>query len=279
MGLMHQQLEAFMAVVKVGTVRGAATSLFISQTAVTQRLQNLEKKIKTPLFIRSKRGMALTPEGEILLRYCQACQDLEKGLFANIQGVAESLEVEIRILATSSIMATRIIGPCSKLTSKYENLVMHYEADNSTGRANKLRAGEADFAVLERKNVAKEMQTKQLASEQYVLACSPEWKGRKLKEIVRSERVIDYRIEDEATFDYLREYDLLDDVVCGRHLVNSHNGLVRMVSEGYGYTVFSKELADRYVNEGKLMLLNQGKAIEQERFLAWFDRPGAPDYF
>ena len=45
----------------------ASRKLFISQSAVSQSIKVLEKKLNQPLFIRSTKKVQLTPEGEILL--------------------------------------------------------------------------------------------------------------------------------------------------------------------------------------------------------------------
>ena len=49
----------------------AASQLFISQSAVSQSIKTLEKKLNQTLFIRSTKKVQLTPEGEILLRHIE----------------------------------------------------------------------------------------------------------------------------------------------------------------------------------------------------------------
>ena len=46
----------------------ASKQLFISQSAVSQSIKVLEKKLNQPLFIRSTKRVQLTPEGEILFK-------------------------------------------------------------------------------------------------------------------------------------------------------------------------------------------------------------------
>ncbi len=77
MSLLSPQLQAFQAIVKYKTVHAAADTLNVTQTAVTQRIRALEEKLRVTLFIRTRRGMLLTSEGEALLRYCQAVRDIE----------------------------------------------------------------------------------------------------------------------------------------------------------------------------------------------------------
>ena len=45
----------------------ASRKLFISQSAVSQSIKVLEKKLNQPLFIRSTKKVQLTPEGERIL--------------------------------------------------------------------------------------------------------------------------------------------------------------------------------------------------------------------
>ncbi|KAB2711370.1 LysR family transcriptional regulator [Brucella intermedia] len=64
----YHQLRAFVAVAETGSIRAAARSLALSQTAVTKTVQELEGGLQAPLLHRSARGVSLTPIGTELLR-------------------------------------------------------------------------------------------------------------------------------------------------------------------------------------------------------------------
>ena len=58
----------------------ASRELFISQSAVSQSIKTLEKKLNHTLFIRSTKKVLLTPEGELLLQHVKpAIQMLDEG--------------------------------------------------------------------------------------------------------------------------------------------------------------------------------------------------------
>ena len=61
------QLRAFVAIARMGTVGRAAEALGRTQPSISTRLADLESAWSTRLFHRRARGMALTPEGEQLL--------------------------------------------------------------------------------------------------------------------------------------------------------------------------------------------------------------------
>ena len=59
------EIEAFLAVEKYGTLSKAAQKLFLSQPALTRRIQTMEKELGYRVFVRQKglRGIKLTEEG------------------------------------------------------------------------------------------------------------------------------------------------------------------------------------------------------------------------
>lgn len=278
MSLLSPQLEAFMAIVQFKTVHRAAEALFITQTAVTQRIRGLEGKLKTSLFIRTRRGMALTPEGEALMHYCQAARDLEGEAMARISGGAVESDIRICLTGPTSLMRSRVVPKCLPILSKFPRLFMEFAVNDSEDRETTLKSGRAQLAILCKQSLANEMERKLLEPEEYVLVCSCSWKKRPLKSIIQKEVIIDFDPQDEMTLRYLQQYDLADTARPERHFVNRTETLAMMIREGYGYGVLTKELCQPYLRRGELIILNQGKTLPIEWYLAWYHRPEPPTY-
>lgn len=66
-------IQAFLAIVKYGTISKAADELYISQTAVTRRLKTLEDELGIPLLDRGRgiKEATLTPSGRDFLSIAQ----------------------------------------------------------------------------------------------------------------------------------------------------------------------------------------------------------------
>jgi len=64
-----RQLQYFVAVCEQGTVSGAAHSLSISQSAVTEAIKELESDLGVSLFERHPRGLNITHKGHQFLRH------------------------------------------------------------------------------------------------------------------------------------------------------------------------------------------------------------------
>lgn len=75
---MNQNLNyyrIFYEVAKNGTISKAAEALFISQPAVSKSISNLEQSLGHTLFLRNKKGVKLTEEGNILFKHLEVAFD------------------------------------------------------------------------------------------------------------------------------------------------------------------------------------------------------------
>ena len=80
MDINYELYKVFYHVAVTLSFSEASKQLFISQSAVSQSIKVLEKKLKQPLFIRSTKKVQLTPEGEILLKHIEPAMNLiQKG--------------------------------------------------------------------------------------------------------------------------------------------------------------------------------------------------------
>jgi len=279
MSLMSPQLEAFIAITKHKTVRSAATTLNITQTAATQRIQSLEEKLSTTLFIRSRKGMILTPEGEALLRYCNAAYELEGEALAKIKGSGIESDISVCITGPSSIMRSRIIKQCFNVLKKFPKLLIQFDINDNKNRISTLRSGDSQIAIIEEEETNSEMETKTLKPENMVLVCSSKWKNRSLKDIINSERIIDYDPNDQMTYNYLKHYNLYSSATHERHFANRTDALALMIINGFGFGVLTEEYSKPYVDEKQLIILNEGNVYQNKLAMAWFTRHQPPKYF
>ena len=65
------QLRYTIAIAKAGSMNEAAKTLFLSQPSLSETIRELETEIGFDLFVRSNRGILVTPEGEEFLGYAR----------------------------------------------------------------------------------------------------------------------------------------------------------------------------------------------------------------
>ena len=90
-------LKAFVAVAREGTVSKAATTLHLSQPAVSLQLKAMQERLKLQLFARSGRGLVLTRDGAALLpqaeKVLQALSDFGQSASSMRQSVRGLLRI------------------------------------------------------------------------------------------------------------------------------------------------------------------------------------------
>ena len=65
------QLRYIIAIADTGSMNEAAKQLFISQPSLSETMKELETEIGLDIFLRSNRGIVITPEGEEFLGYAR----------------------------------------------------------------------------------------------------------------------------------------------------------------------------------------------------------------
>lgn len=87
-------IECFIAVAESSSFSKAATRVNRTQSAVTQQIKNLEKKLGIPLFYREKK-ISLTREGQLLLPYALQMHRLHREILDRFR--YPELDGEVRI--------------------------------------------------------------------------------------------------------------------------------------------------------------------------------------
>ena len=101
--MLIKQLEAFVEVVRRGTVSRAAEALGVTQPALTARLHALERELGQDQFARSGRGVRLTDAGRVFLPHAErALMAISDGR-ASIADLASGRAGKLVIGATGSV--------------------------------------------------------------------------------------------------------------------------------------------------------------------------------
>lgn len=271
-------LIAFESVVKFSTVHAAAQHLGLTQTAITKRIHLIEKELKVSLFLRSRRGMSLTPEGKALLQLCKAGLELEGQFMAQLQGSARQ-DTSITIMGPTSAIATRVSEDCSTIYERYPFLNLNLQSDDHSDLIEKIRRGDADLAIVDPNKVPNEMDGKILKPDKYILVACPMWKGRRLQDIIENERIIDFYESDKMTQNYLKHFNIDVEAKRPRIYINQNHALISYFKKGIGYGTLTESVAKPFLDSGELISLNRGQAMEDKLALAWYPRTYKSDFF
>lgn len=253
-------LEAFLAVARHGRFAKAAESLGLSQSALSQRILNLESLLEATLFVRDRSGSRLTAEGEDLLRYAKAQESLESE-FLRARSGSDPLSGSLRVGAFSSVARSLVLPALAPLARAHPfrlSLLSRELGD----LPDLLRRGEADFVLLDHEPAREGVDGQLLGFEDYVLA-RPK---RAAPEIY-----LDHDADDTITHRYFQKHGPRGKRLERRFLDDVY-GLLDGVRLGLGLAVLPLHLVRE---EKELEIVDEGKALKTP---VWLHVPAQPWY-
>lgn len=147
MDINYELYKVFYHVARTLSFSEASKQLYISQSAVSQSIKVLEKKLGQSLFVRSTKRVQLTPEGEILFKHIEPAMNLIR------KGETQLLEAntlnggQLRIAASDTICRYFLVPYLNRFHTTYPNV--HIKVTNSTSIdcARLLDNGQVDFII------------------------------------------------------------------------------------------------------------------------------------
>ena len=148
MYIAYDYYRIFYYVAKYGNVTQAARVLLNNQPNLTRAVKTLESELGCPLFIRSNRGMKLTPEGERLLRHIRiAIENIEAGEAEIIE--SRNLERGSVFVAASEVALHCVLLPVlKKYRSLYPGIKLKISNHSTPQAIDAIKNGFADIAVV-----------------------------------------------------------------------------------------------------------------------------------
>lgn len=139
--------KVFYYVVRSGSISKASQELYISQPAVSQSIRQLESKLGGLLFIRTPKGITLTPEGEVLYKYIE--QGYNMILLAESK-FSEAINLdagEIRIGASDMTLKYFLLPHLEEFHKRYPKVRIKVTNGPSPETVASLKNGLIDFGV------------------------------------------------------------------------------------------------------------------------------------
>ena len=144
-----RHLRYFLAIADTGSVTRAAERCFVAQSALSAQIAGLEAELGTDLFLRSTRGMRLTPGGEVL-----------RPLAARL--LADAGRIEEEMAALRAVLAGRLrlgmiqgappqldlVGLVAAFHSRHPGVMLTVRTGASTELAREVAHGRLDLAVV-----------------------------------------------------------------------------------------------------------------------------------
>ena len=136
--------RTFLAVLRDGSLSGAARRLGLAQPTVGRQLDALEKALGAPLFVRSQRGLVATELAASLAPHAAALEASAAALVRAAVAGADAVEGTVRVSASEIVAVEHLPPLVAALRRVHPKLVIELVASDA---ADDLLRRDADVAV------------------------------------------------------------------------------------------------------------------------------------
>jgi DNA-binding transcriptional LysR family regulator len=162
-------LETFSKAAELSSFTGAARVLGLSQAAVSERVQAIEKALGTALFKRQGGRVQLTEAGQKLYGYAQRILDLHREARREVTGQQAPIEGEL-LLAASSIPGEHLLPALlARFSQEQPHLRVRATISDSMSVMAQVEHGDVSLGLVGRKADNPNLEFRHLASDRMVL--------------------------------------------------------------------------------------------------------------
>ena len=141
-------LQAFVAVAQNASFSHAAEQLFVSQSAISKRIAQLENDIKAQLFDRIGRKVALTEAGHALLPRAQRLLNDAKELQRVVADLQGDIAGKLTMGTSHHIGLHRLPDPLRQFTQLHPNVELDIQFMDSEEACHAVEVGELELAIV-----------------------------------------------------------------------------------------------------------------------------------
>ncbi len=250
--------RVFKEVAEAGNITAAAQTLFISQSAVSQSIKQLEAELQTRLFARNSRGVTLTADGRMLYEYVRSAMGL---LETGEEKLSQSRDLQmghLTIGASDTVTSQFLLPYLDRFHRQYPAIHIQIISGRSHKVLGLLQSGKVDIAFASTPQEGASLETFPCLATHSIFvagAGTPDFDHvYTLEEIARFPLIL---LERKASSRlYLEKYFLQN----GLHLnpeieLGARSLLVDLAAIGFGVAGVTEEFVRRELESGRLRKL------------------------
>jgi DNA-binding transcriptional LysR family regulator len=143
-----RELRAFVAVAEEGSFSAAARTLHLSQSALSQTVQSLERQLGVQLLQRHSTGVTITDAGTVLLREARVLLAQHDRVLAAVTGPTAAGPGTLRVGLPLELPASLLPSVLEHVRAGFPLTRVDVSHDSSSAQMAALREGELDVALV-----------------------------------------------------------------------------------------------------------------------------------
>lgn len=143
-----RHLRLLTAVADNGSLSAAARALGLSQPAVTQQMQGLEKTLGTPLLVRAKGRVQLTETAQMMVERARPVLEEMSGIEKEVESMAGLQAGRLRLACFPSAASTLLPSALAAMRRDYPGITFSLVEAGPRKALDLLREGSVDIAIV-----------------------------------------------------------------------------------------------------------------------------------
>ena len=177
------RLKVFYTVSQKLSFTKAAGELFITQTAVTKHINELEQQLGVALFKRHGNSISLTPPGQVLVRYAQQIFQMYAALENELAEFSSVANGHLRIGASTTLAQYVLPRILALFKSAYPSVQVSFATGNSEHIEQQVIQEKIDIAIVEGNSHHPQIMYDPFVKDEIVLVARPDSKWAARSEI------------------------------------------------------------------------------------------------
>lgn len=259
MDINFELYKVFYTVAKSGSFSAAARKLYISQSAVSQSVRNLEESTGSVLFVRGPRSVKLTAVGEMLFSHVDQAYNLFKAAEGKMREMQSFNLGEVKIGVGDTILRYLLLPLLQKFIEEYPNIKVKIINRTSSGIIDSIKSGAVDLGIVTMPVEDKDIETVEFCTVEDVFIASSRFGHLKNRTISIEELSALPLLLLQKGSTTRRNLDLYftskGSIIVPEIELESMDLLVELSRIGLGIAYVLKESAAQFVSDNELFVL------------------------
>ncbi len=168
-----ETLKVFCDLVESRSFSQAAVRNFVTQSAVSQQIKNLESRFETTLLVRDGRSMTPTAAGRILYEASREILDRFEHMSIELKSTGQEMAGTIRVATIYSVGLYELSVVVKTFLKTYPKVNLHVEYSRATRVYEDCLRGTIDLGIVPYPKVRRGLTIISLPADRLILICSP----------------------------------------------------------------------------------------------------------
>ncbi|EUJ39098.1 LysR family transcriptional regulator [Brochothrix campestris] len=252
-------------------MRKTAERLYISQPALSQRLQSIEARWGKQLFIRTRKGLLLTPQGELIVEFARSVINREENVFDKLLAMEGVVQGTLKIYSGTIVAQRWLPFVFKEFVKRYPHVNIELDSGGSRRAQQAIADGKVHLAITRG-------ETDWLGEKRYLFGDNLSLADKyhtSIEDILASERpFIRFKTDsdyDQSIMDYWQQYfHRLPEKTL---VVDQIETCKQMAMSGMGYTILPLLTIDKHTDLNLMPLIQEdGTQLHRDTWLLGYKK-------